>query len=170
MTGEMEANHFKAFLYENYYETLMAMARHYFQDIMDAEDLVQDACLKLCGQIDAGIFCWKGEGAFIGWASRLIRHLALAKLRSDRLHEDADKTNLPAPEDACFSEPIITVEKIISASSCLPEKQRLCFLLYYLKGYSYKMVAEHLGISLSTALGNGRLAADKFKALIRNGL
>lgn len=170
MTGEMESNQFKAFLYENYYETLMAMARHYFQDVMDAEDLVQDAYLKLYEQIDAGIFNWKGEGAFMNWIRQQVRYLALTRLRAERLHRDANKINLPAPKDAYYSEPIPPVEKIFSASSCLPEKQRLCFLLYYLKGYSYKTVAEHLGISLSTALGNGRLAADKFKALIRNGL
>lgn len=160
----------KGQLYGEYYSYLMAIALVYFEDRMDAEDVVHDAFVKLFEQLDNGAFVWQGDLPFRGWSSRLVRQLALTRLRDDCRHKKLDADYLTGVARAESFHYDVNEETIRAFAQQLPDRQQHCFLLYYLDGCSREEIARRMQVSLSTVSGNCRLAAMKFSQLARESM
>jgi RNA polymerase sigma-70 factor (ECF subfamily) len=106
----------------------------------DAEDLVQDAFLRL---LAAGPR-YRPTASFRTYFSRIISHLCLdhiqkkRPLTSDKLPEHEDPAPLP---DGL----VVREEQVLGvhrALTLLPSNQRLAIILKYYEDYSYREIAE----------------------------
>ena len=127
-------------LYEQYGSRILALCRRYVVDQSDAEDMMQDAFIKIFNVI--GNFKWTRPGSLYSWMARVTINLAfdsskrrrtLAKqlVDIDQLEDIADNQeydqSAPVPADV--------LHEMIEA---LPEGYRTVFKLYCIDGLSHK--------------------------------
>lgn len=131
-----------------YHGTVYRLAYSYTRNAADAEDIVQEAFLRLYrfkGEFSADENCK-------AWLLRVTVNLSKNLLRSgwftkrEELSED-----IPSAD----SEDLGLIESVMS----LPPKYRSTIHLYYYEGYSVKEIADMLGITataVTTRLKRGR--------------
>lgn len=114
----------------------------------DAEDVVQDAFLKLWD----GRAKWKsGKGAkFTTWFYRIVYHQALdhiAKKRSGKMQQMPEylQSDDPAADAVLWQGQ--RGDAVGEALAELPERQRTAMILFYAEDLSQKDVAEVMGIT-----------------------
>lgn len=149
-------------LYEQYGARLLALCRRYTADPADAEDLMQDAFVKIFRFI--GRFRWTRPGSLYSWMSRVAlnlvfdsakrrRRLARQLVDMELIEEDV----LDEPDyEATVSVPPVILRSMIEA---LPEGYRTVFRLYCIEGLSHRDIARLLGIkekSSSASLARAR--------------
>jgi len=108
-------------------------------DVSDAEDAVQEVCLKAMTKLDD---LHDGE-RFGAWISQIARNHCRDLLRARKRHREIltqRSAELKRPEPGDFSELHAALEK-------LSEDYRLPLMLYYFDGQSTKSVAEALDLS-----------------------
>ena len=149
-------------LYETYGSRLLSLCRRYAVDAADAEDLMQDAFVKLFRVI--GRFRWTRPGSLYSWMARVALNLAFdsarARKRIARELVDADTlkgepVDEPDYEQAA-SVPAETIRRMIAD---LPDGYRTVFELYCFEELSHKEIADLLGIkekSSSASLARAR--------------
>lgn len=160
-------------LIERHGRAAHALALHMSRDAAAAEEITQDAFLRV----------WRGarhyapQGLFRPWFLRVVRHLALDHLRRRRPPlpwtgvaaasdprggappEAADP--LPGPElRAEAAEAGRTLAALLAA---LPPDQRQALELLYYGGLSHREAARRLGIPLGTLKGRVRLALGRLR-------
>ena len=69
-------------LYETYGSRLLALCRRYARDAAEAEDLMQDAFVKIFRVI--GRFRWTRPGSLYSWMARVALNLAFDSARKRR--------------------------------------------------------------------------------------
>lgn len=149
-------------LYETYSSRLLALCRRYAPDKADAEDLMQDAFVKIFRVI--GRFRWTRPGSLYSWMARVALNLAFdsARRRKRLARELVDVDTLkgevadePGYEQT-LSVPADVLKEMIAA---LPEGYRTVFELYCFEELSHKEIADLLGIkekSSSASLARAR--------------
>lgn len=135
-------------LFERYAGKMMGVAMRYAQDSMEAEDMLQDAFIKVFQYIGQ----FKFEGSFEGWIRRIvvntaIRHLERKKM-SFREIEDHSPHNPQIDPHAYMHMGEADLLKLIGQ---LPEGYRLVFNLSVIEGYSHEEIAEMLHIQAGTS-------------------
>jgi RNA polymerase sigma-70 factor (ECF subfamily) len=128
-----------------------------------AEDLFQDACIKVITKIREGKY--SEDGKFIPWALRIARNLTIDYLR---VSKRMVKITLPDGRDICE---LIGLKEdnreqtMMKQQSCnrvrrmldmIPYEQRETIVLRLYGNMSFKQIAELTGVSLNTALGRMR--------------
>ena len=142
-TGDRDA--FDALL-RRHYRTSFAVALGVLGKRDDAEDVCQDAWVRVAERIDE----LRDAGHFRAWMLQIVRnlarnHLAAAKVRASEPQEVAE--SLPGGEPSPSAERILLRILLEEALSLLGEAQRTVVLLHDLEGWSHKEIAAHLGIS-----------------------
>ena len=114
----------------------------------DAEDIVQDAFLKLW----SGKAKWKtGKKArFVTWFYRILYNQSMDKLRVKKRTKQEIVEDLPDLSDDAETvemqkEQQVILRKVISE---LPEKQRIAVNLFYFEDLPQKQIAAMMGLSL----------------------
>jgi len=161
---------------ERHAPVLLAAARRLIGDEAEAEDIVQDGLLRL----------WRSAGALevppVGirpWLRRVVRNLAIDRLRSGRRTEVTDEVPEvaePAPQGAASDERELA-SRVEQALRTLPERQRMAIALFHFEEMSQRDVAERMGLSedaLESLLARGRRAlktalADEWRGLLESG-
>ena len=155
-------------LYETYGARLLSLCRRYAADSADAEDLMQDAFVKVFRVI--GRFRWTRPGSLYSWMSRVALNLAFdsAKRRRRLARQIVDVESMegvieeePDYENAAAVPP----EALRAMIEALPEGYRTVFRLYCIDGLSHKEIAGLLGIkekssSASLTRARAQLAAE----------
>lgn len=150
-------------LYEQYGSRILALCRRYAADQADAEDLKQDAFIRIFQVIDR--FRWTRPGSLYSWMSRVTINLAFdsAKRRRNlaRQLENIDDLEDVIPENPSYEEEVSTVppEVLSEMIDALPEGYRTVFKLYCIDGLAHKEIASLLGIkekSSSASLSRAR--------------
>ena len=155
-------------LYEQYGPRLLSLCRRYAANPADAEDMMQDAFVKIFRVI--GRFRWTHPGSLYSWMARVALNLAFdstkRRRRLARQFLDVDVLDESIQEEPEYSE-VTTVppEVLRSMIEALPEGYRTVFRLYCIDGLSHKEIASLLGIkekSSSASLSRARalLAAE----------
>lgn len=157
-------------LYETYGSRLLALCRRYARDAAEAEDLMQDAFVKIFRVI--GRFRWTRPGSLYSWMARVALNLAFdsAKKRRRLAQELMDVETLggevsdePDYEET-LSVPAEVLQEMIAA---LPEGYRTVFTLYCIDELSHKEIADLLGIKETSSSANLARARAKLAASIR---
>ena len=149
-------------LYETYGSRLLALCRRYAADYAAAEDLMQDAFVKIFRVI--GRFRWTRPGSLYSWMARVALNLAFdsARKRKRLARElvDVDTLKGEVADEPGYEQTLaVPVEVIHRMIAELPEGYRTVFELYCFEELSHKEIAALLGIkekSSSASLARAR--------------
>jgi RNA polymerase sigma-70 factor (ECF subfamily) len=156
-------------LYDRYGGLAYSLALRILRDPGRAEDVVQDAFLKL----------WNGaarfdesRGSLRAWLVTAVRNRAIDLLRGRSLHErqelalqpDVASSKAGPDELAAWAEERAAVRAALAE---LPEEQRQAVLLAYFGGLTQSEIADVSGVPLSTIKGRMRLALEKLGAYLK---
>ena len=133
-------------LVDRHLPTLLAIARRMLRDDAEAEDVAQEALVRLWQQ-GAGLEL--GEAGARPWLRRVVSNLCIDRIRAGRRTDVTDEvpeqevsaTQLAGLEDAVLS------SRVEAALKALPERQRLALTLFHYEGLSQLEVGEILGVS-----------------------
>ena len=135
-------------LYRRYAGKMLVVARRYARHQMEAEDIVQDAFIKVFDNI--GKFA--GKGSFEGWVRRIVVNTALKK--QDRKSFRNEQIGIENREEGSLQPEAyadLNAEELLGMIARLPDGYRLVFNLYAIEGYSHREIADLLGIKESTS-------------------
>jgi len=155
-----------------YLDDLYGMAFHLTGDRDDAEDLVQETCIRAF----EGFHRLKAEGAIKAWLFRI-----LARAFYDRLRKKSPGVPLeegggpgggipesclthPGPEQELLQRELETVVR--EAIDHLPPDFRMVVLLADIEGFSYKEIARILSIPIGTVMSR----LNRGRAILRRRL
>ncbi|MDP1622917.1 MAG: RNA polymerase sigma factor [Bacteroidales bacterium] len=140
-------------LYRNYAAVMMAICLRYAQNRDEAEDILQEAFLKIFHNIGS----YRKEGSFEGWMKRIMINHALNYYRKNRklpFLEDIstiNETEIMKREDQTTTHAPVSAEKLIALIQMLPPGYRMVFNLYVFEEYSHKEISQELNISENTS-------------------
>lgn len=137
-------------------EALKRVARKLLGDAQSADDLVQDAYLKLLEATDdIAVQDVDAVREPLGYAHRMVRNLAIDRLRRGALESrlfDEDGTGDAAGFPGAETPEALAIERqqltlLAQALAELPERVRRVFELVRLEGRTQREIAEQLGLS-----------------------
>lgn len=135
-------------LFEQYAGKMMTVCLRYSKDSMEAEDLLQEAFLRIFKYMHQ----FKFEGSFEGWIRRIVVNTALKNIarRKIQFAEVKDYTEgIVQTESSAYSN--MGEDDIMKLISELPEGYRLVFNLNIIEGYSHEEIAAMLDIQPATS-------------------
>lgn len=156
-------------LYDRYGGLAYSLALRILDDSGKAEDVVQEAFLKL----------WNGaprfdesRGSLRAWLTTAVRNRSIDLLRGRSMHERRELALKPEVRSAGAGpeeEAAGSMERaaVRAALGELPDEQRQSVLLAYFGGFTQAEIAELTGVPLSTVKGRMRLALEKLGAYLR---
>ena len=161
-------------LFLRYKKDLNNVVVHYIKDKHAAEDMVQEAFLKIYLSLKAGRY--NEEGKFLPWALRIVRNLCMDHLRKAKhttitlANEKEDAIYLTAghggEDNLVKKEQQQQLNRLISELS--NEQQQLVSYRYYHK-LSFKEIAGLMDTSINTSLGRMRYALGHLrKQIVQN--
>ena len=157
-------------LYDRYGGLAYSLALRILGDSGKAEDVVQEAFLKLwngADRFDAA------RGSLRGWLSTAVRNRSIDLLRGRSQHERRDLALKPEVSSSGAG-PAEQAEQaqdraaVRAALAELPEEQRQAVTLAYFGGFTQVEIAELAGVPLSTIKGRMRLALEKLAAYLKD--
>ena len=160
-------------LYETYGSRLLALCRRYASDTAEAEDLMQDAFVKVFRVI--GRFRWTRPGSLYSWMARVALNLAFDSTRKRRrlAREIVDIETLaeiPGDEPGYEEVAAVPLEVLQAMIAALPEGFRTVFNLYCIDELSHKEIAALLGIKEKSSAATLAKARTRLARKIRQFL
>ncbi|MEM6804445.1 MAG: sigma-70 family RNA polymerase sigma factor [Bacteroidota bacterium] len=135
-------------LYEYYAPKMLAVCNRYAQKTAEAEDILQDAFVKIFQNLHK----YKETGSLEAWIRRVCVNTAIDHVRREKHRykelEIKEAYSKEVSEDALDSLELEFLFKIIQA---LPSGYRLVFNMYAIEGYSHAEIGKKLNISESTS-------------------
>lgn len=147
---------------------LYAVCLRYTRTRAEAQDLLQDAFLKIFSKLTE----FKQEGSFEGWARRITVNVILDSFRRKKLLEYSLEYNEHGNQFKDYGVNIVdelSYEDLLAIVAKLPEGKRVVFNLFVIEGYSHKEIAEMLGINEGTSksqLGRAKEALAEMLLLL----
>jgi RNA polymerase sigma-70 factor (ECF subfamily) len=136
-------------LYARFAPAMLGVARRYVRSITEAEDILQDAFVKVFTHLNE----FRAEGSFEGWVRRIVVTTALNHWQSSQSRRQQlllDDVPEPFATDAdAFDR--LGVAEVLALMEQLPDGCRLVLNLYAVDGYTHGEIAELLGIQESTS-------------------
>lgn len=129
---------------------MLGVCNRYARNSADAEDILQDAFIKVFDKI----YQFKSEGSFEGWIRRIVVNTALKKYSLRRYEKEVvgyeiNDRNESSMEPSAYTH--LTEKELLDLINSLPDGYRLIFNLYVIEGYQHDEIAEMLGIQPSTS-------------------
>lgn len=153
-----------ASLYNLLAPKLLGLCIRYMEDRDEAEDVMQDAFVK----IFLNIRSFKGTGSFEGWAKRIAANTALTALK--KKNKFYFERNLQLVENIDFTEveeQQLGINEIISCMNALPTGYRTIINLFLMEEFSHAEIADKLNISESTSRSQYARARQALMKLIK---
>lgn len=139
-----DAAAFRALL-DLHYRTIYKMAYHLCGHREDAEDITQNACIK----VSQHILSFKGEAKFTTWLYTIVLNSFRdwRDLRANNTAKAPLDERLPGNDNP---ERAAQVGEGLRRLSTLPEEERETLVLVFAQGFSHKEAADILGCAEST--------------------
>ncbi len=135
-------------LFELYAGKMMTVCLRYSKDQMEAEDMLQDAFIRVFKYIHQ----FKFDGSFEGWVRRVVVNTALKYVTKKKLKfTDTDDYNEAKNQLQSYAYSNLGEEEILKLINQLPEGYRLVFNLNIIEGYSHDEIGKMLNIEASTS-------------------
>ncbi len=137
-------------LFNRYASRMLGVCNRYARNSGDAEDILQDAFIKVFEKIGQ----FKFEGSFEGWIRRIMVNTALKKYSLRRYEKevigyeikDRDESGM---EPSAYAH--LTQKELMELINNLPDGYRLIFNLYVIEGYQHDEIAAMLRIQPGTS-------------------
>ena len=145
-------------LFRRYAVTMLGVCRRYARHEAEAEDLLQDAFIRVFNKMHT----YRGEGSLEGWIRRVVVNVAIRNYRKSSFQRES--IGLPDYEqvgEAPTALDQLSADEIRHEIAQLPEGYRVVFNLFAVEGYSHREIAELLDCTESTSrtqLRKARLA------------
>ncbi len=128
---------------------MLSVCMRYTRHRMEAEDVLQDAFIKVFDNIHKFQF----KGSFEAWIRRIVINTALKNyqrksFREEQIGLELENADLPI-EPSIFAH--LHEEALLELIAQLPDGYRVVFNLYAIEGYSHREVADMLGIEEATS-------------------
>jgi RNA polymerase sigma factor (sigma-70 family) len=127
---------------------MMTVCRRYACDLNEAEDMLQEAFIKVFNSLAQ----FRAEGSLEGWIRRIVVHTALKVLQKKRIRfadvEQEAESLVSVDADALST---LGADEILRLISALPEGYRIVFNLYVLEGYDHNEIAVLLNVTAATS-------------------
>lgn len=153
-----------------YWRPLVSYASRYLSDRDAAEDIVQEAMLRLWEHRRK----WSPSDRLRGMLYRMVRNLAINELKKREVrrawaespahHHSPPQATLTPLDLTVRSELRRTIERAIDE---LPARRREVFILSRYHGHSYREIAELMGISSQTVANQMSAALDYLRQRLR---
>jgi RNA polymerase sigma-70 factor (ECF subfamily) len=134
-------------LYERYCRKMMVVCLRYSKSSAEAEDILQEAFVK----VFQGIKDFRGDSKLETWITRIMVNTALNQQRK-KLYlfpmVDVEELDLPQKEMSISG---IHFTQLLEMVQTLPQGCQIVFNLFAIEGYNHKEIAELLGISEGTS-------------------
>jgi len=138
-------------LFQRYASSLLGVCHRYARNREDAEDILQDAFIKIFNKMSQ----FKGEGSFEGWMRRVVVNTALKKYSVSRYTKEISVGELTDPSVTVLNDAPafnhLSEKDLLVLVNNLPDGYRLIFNLYVIEGYQHDEIAEMLGIQPGTS-------------------
>ena len=130
-----------------HYDTLFRFAYKWCGNREDAEDVTQQACMKLARSIDQFRF----DAAFTSWLYRLVINCAKDWSKSQKRHHGQDDIEDHTEiESVNSTESNVLAWQVLSQLDSLPDGIKETILLVHAEGLSHREAADALGVKEST--------------------
>jgi len=137
-------------VYARYSSMLFGVAMRYTNSRSDAEDVLQEAWIKVFRHLNS----FSENNSFDGWLRRIVVNTAITHYRRNLKHAhhiDLDEVHATPRDLDAFKELEFTKEELERAIGQLPPGYGMVFKLYVVDGFKHKEIAEQLGIDLNTS-------------------
>lgn len=152
-------------LFRRYAGKMMTVSRRYARHHMEAEDILQDAFVKVFKNMNK----FQGKGSFEGWIRRIVVNTALKNYQKlSYQKEDIGTENVVEKSEDPKVYSNLGAEDLLKLVSELPEGYKIVFNLYAIEGYSHKEISELLEIKESTSRSQLVKARKMLQAKIAN--
>ena len=137
-------------LFVRYSSRMLGVCYRYARSPADAEDILQDAFIKVFDKLHQ----FKFEGSFEGWIRKVVVNTALKKYSVQRYEKEItgyeinDKDE-SAADAVAYSH--LSHKELMQLIMQLPDGYRIIFNLYVIEGYQHDEIAEMLGIQPGTS-------------------
>jgi RNA polymerase sigma factor (sigma-70 family) len=160
--------HCQQLLYEKYSPKMMGVSLRYCNSKMEAEDVLQDAFIKIFDKIKT----FKGEGSFEGWIRKVVVFTAL-KSNDKRVKKfepgDIDNVQEPSLDSKAVSN--METAYLMNILQELPVGYKTVFNLYAIEGYSHKEIGKMLGVTdITSRTQYSRAKQYLLKILAKHGI
>ena len=137
-------------VFDRYASRMLGVCHRYARNSADAEDILQDAFIKVFGKIKQ----FKSKGSFEGWIRKIVVNTAIKKYSLTRYNKEitgyeVNDSIQPTAAPVAYSH--LTEKDLMGLINNLPDGYRLIFNLYVLEGYQHDEIADMLGIQPGTS-------------------
>jgi len=137
-------------VFERYASRMLGVCHRYARNSADAEDILQDAFIKVFSKVRQ----FKGDGSFEGWIRKIVVNTALKKYTLTRYSKEltgfeVGENMQPVADASAFAH--LSEKDLLMLINNLPDGYRIIFNLYVMEGYQHEEIAEMLGIQPGTS-------------------
>ncbi|TAF96066.1 MAG: sigma-70 family RNA polymerase sigma factor [Runella slithyformis] len=135
--------------YEHFAGKMLVVCQRYSRSNFEAEDVLQDAFVKIFTQIHTFRF----DCPLDAWVRRVVVNTAISNFRKEKIaHAQTDidhqTESISIPANAQTD---VQYEQLLKAVQSLPIGSQTVFNLYAIEGYQHQEIAQMLGISEGTS-------------------
>jgi RNA polymerase sigma-70 factor (ECF subfamily) len=136
-------------LYNTYSPKMLAVCFRYAHSREDAEDMLQEAFIKVFTQLRT----FENRGSFEGWIRRIVVHTCINTLKKNKkFNESVDLIHAATVSIREETVPaVVQVKQIVDCIRSLPMGYRTVLNLFAIEGYSHREIAQLLDIEESTS-------------------
>nr|WP_282189191.1 sigma-70 family RNA polymerase sigma factor [Maribellus sp. YY47] len=150
-------------MYKLYYKAMFSVSLRIVNDVVEAEDVMQEAFLSAFKKMDT----YKGEVSFGAWLKKIVVNRSLDYLKKNKVkfEEVNERTN----EIADYQMPTheVDVKVLHDTIQSLPDGYRVVLSLFLIEGYDHEEISQILGISNSSSRTQLLRAKNKLRDLLK---
>ncbi len=136
-------------LFERFASKMLGVCIRYTKDVEQAEDVLQDAFVKVFTKLEH----YNGVGSLEGWIRRIMVNTALDQIRKNVKFQDnvaIDQVDYKLEKEGHILEGLME-EDLLKLISEMPVGYKTVFNMFAIEGYSHKEIADEMGISENTS-------------------
>lgn len=138
-------------VFTRYGSKMLGVCKRYARTNEDAEDILQDAFIKIFDKLRQ----FKFEGSFEGWIRRIVVNTALKKYSVIRYNKELVGYDTTVQQESIAEGPLaynqLSQKDLLALIHQLPDGYRLIFNLHVIEGYQHEEIAVMLGIQPGTS-------------------